>query len=475
MPQAPSVVIPHRWPLIVGPENRDETTLKDARLINAYVETNQQTGEQWVYKRPGLSQYGTIVHPGVGRGIYNWQGSIYTVFGATLYKDGSAIGTVGIDSYYRFSSALGATPRLVLGNGLTAYCWDGATLTQISGVNFPGGSSGYVPRKGWAYLDGTTYVIDTKANIHGSDTTPGMNRPDLWTDSLNILGAQMEPDPGVFIIKQLAYVLVLKEWSTEVFYDAFNPPGASPLGPVQGAKLNFGCVHPDSVQEIDGILVWLATNRASGTQIIAVENLKPVVISTKAIERILGETLPDTIFAFVVKYKGHRFYGLTLATANITLVYDLTEHHWAQWTDTDGNYFPLVGMAHLSNTSRVFQHATNGKLYSFDAQYWNDAGDIITVDLYTPNFDAGFRRRKQLNMMEFVGDQVAGSTLQVRTNDFDYDTTKWTNFRQVDMSVKRPLLANCGTFYRRALHIRHQSNTALRLQAVELQLDIGTL
>ena len=55
------------------------------------------------------------------------------------------------------------------------------------------------------------------------------------------------------------------------------------------------------------------------------------------------------------------------------------------------------------------------------------------------------------------------------------DAVTITNFRKVDLSIRRPLLTNCGSFTRRAHHLRHQSNTPLRIQAVEMQLDLGTL
>jgi hypothetical protein len=141
----------------------------------------------------------------------------------------------------------------------------------------------------------------------------------------------------------------------------------------------------------------------------------------------------------------------------------------------DGNYFKIVSSTFLPGTGRVLQHETNGKLYLFDSDYTSDDGQVITVDLFTPNFDGGMRRRKQMTMMEFIGDQTAGSTLQVRVNDSDYEASKWSNFRLVDMGVRKPILANCGTFMRRTTQIRHQSNTRMRLQAIELQLDIGTL
>lgn len=475
MPQAQTVALPKRLPLIVEPANRSEDTDRDAKLINGYVEHNTKTGEWWVYKRPGMLQTGAT-KSGVGRGVYNWQGDIYAIFGATLYKNGTSIGTVNTaGGVYRFDSTLGATPRLQIGNGLVAYNWDGTTLVQIVGANFPGNTYATAGVKGIAYLDGTTYVLDRAAYIHGSDTVAGMNAPDQWTDVLNLLGAQIEPDRGVFLAKQLVYILALKEWSTEVFYDALNPVGASPLAPVQGAKINYGCINADLVQEIDGSLLWAATNRSSAVQVILVENLKPTVVSTKAIERLLGEADFTSVASFGIKYEGHRFYGITLKNDNLTLVYDLTDQMWAQWTDTDGNYFPIVSSTFSTTAGRILQHETNGKLYLLDSEYATDDGDTITFDLYSPNFDGGVRRRKQMAMLEFIGDLTQGSQLQVRTNDADYDPAKWTNYRHVDMSVRRPMLINCGTFVRRATHIRHQCNTRLRIQGVEMQLDIGTL
>lgn len=530
--QAESVAIPKRLPLVLEPENRDESTDKDAKLVNGYMERSRDGKEYWIYKRPGLKQIGDA-HVGTGLGVYNWQGVIYAIFGSTLYRYstgpnpvGTALGTVGTTGgMYRFCSSLGTTPRLQLGNGVTSYNYDpvnglvpitttatiaaGSFITAISytiasvgttdftligaasntvGVTFlatgPGTGTGTATTtsnfpvpcvKGWVYLDGTTYVMSPTAYIHGSDTTPGMNRPDLWTDLLNTVGAQIEPDQGVYLAKQLVYALALKEWSTEVFYDAQNPPGASPLGPVQGAKLNYGCVSADSVQEIDGMLIWLATNRSSAVQVILVDNLKAAVVSTKAIERLLGEADFTSIASMGVKYEGHRFYILTLKNSNLTLVYDLTDQMWSQWTDVNGDYFKMVASTFYTGTARILQHESNGKLYLLGAEYFADDGEPITVDLYAPNFDGGVRRRKQLNMMEFIGDQTPGSVLQVRVNDADYAADKWSTFRYVDMGVKKPVLVNCGTFMRRTVHIRHQANTRLRLQAIELQIDIGTL
>ena len=261
---------------------------------------------------------------------------------------------------------------------------------------------------------------------------------------------------------------------TEEQLDALNAT-ASPLGPVQGAKINYGCANGDSVQEIDGALFWIATNRSAAAQILMVDQLKAQIVSTKAIERILGAADLTVVQSFSIKYGGHRFYGVTLVNENLTLVYDIAQRMWAQWTDTDGNYFPIVSSSYLATTGNILQHATNGKLYLFDATYGTDDGDLILLDAYTPNFDGGTRRRKNLNILTFVGDQTKGSILNVRYNDDDYAEDGWSNFRQVDMSLKQPMLENNGSFIKRAYHIRHRCDTPLRLQGLEMQIDLGTL
>lgn len=470
MPQAETVALPKRFPLVVEPENRDADTAKDAKLINAYVEIDKKAQQTFIYKRPGLLQTWTT-KSGNGYGVYNWLGDVYAIFGATLYKNDVAIpgvlNTAG--GVYRFSQSLGATFRLQFGNGLASYNYDpGAGIVQIpAGVdNFP-----TTCVKGWAYLDGTTYVMDALASIRGCAT---INDPTDWSDITNRITAQIEADGGVFLSHQLVYVVAIGQWSTEIFYDALNPT-ASPLGPVQGAKINYGCANQDSVQEIDGMLFWVATNRSAAPQIIMVDQLKMQIVSSKAIERILSAADLTSMQSFGIKYAGHRFYGFTLVNDNYTFVYDVTDGYWSQWTDEDGNYWPIVSTTFLSSNGSIVQHATNGKLYKFASDYTNDDGEAITVDIYTPNFDGGTNRRKTLNIFKFIADQTPGSVLDVRYNDQDYRRNAWSNFRRVDLGEENPQLENNGTFVRRAYNLRHRCDTRLRITATELQLDLGTL
>jgi hypothetical protein len=324
--------------------------------------------------------------------------------------------------------------------------------------------------KGFVYLDGTLYVMDPEANIYG---TKNLDDPTIW-DPLNKIVARVEPDGGVALAKQLVYVVALKEWTTEVFYDAGNFPG-SPLAPVPGAKSPYGCVSADSVQEIDDVLFWMSSNRTASPQIVCMEDLKVRVVSTPNVDRLLENAHFDEIFSWTFKHGGHKFYGITVKNINLTLVYDIDQQLWYQWTDVNGNYWPIVYMTFDEDMEHIAQHETNGDLYWLegDYEYPDDAGDVFTVEIVTPIADFGVDRRKVLNQMRFNGDKQADSILTVEVSDDDYGT--WSAPRSVNLSHFRPILSQCGTFYRRAWRFRHQASTRFRIRSIDLQLDVGSL
>lgn len=521
----------HRIPLVVQPSNRDETTNRDAKLVNGYVEHVSQQ-EMWVYKRPGTAVY-AAVGSGAGEGLYNWNNNIYSIFNGTLYKDGVSIAT-GLDTtngVYTFSSTLGATHKLVMQNGVKMYVWDGTTFTTVASntptvytCSFTSGSGvvtglsstagmavgdsvsgtgiatnayivsidsstqftmtpvatasgtsltvtlGGFPTgmvKGLAYLDGYVNVMNNNAAIYSSNSNDPLTYP-----SGDYLVAQIEPDAGVCLAKNLVYVVAFKQWTTEVFYDVGNATG-SPLGPVAGGKMNMGCRTADSVRELEGMLFWISQSKDGGLGVQAMSDLRANKISTAPVERLLQEADFSKVYSWSGKVAGHSFYSFTLVNNNLTLVYDLTSRQWYQWTDTNGNYLPFVSAAVTPPQQLLLQHATNGSIYQMEITSTNDSGSPIVMDLYTPNFDGGNRKRKFVHSIEAVADQTNGSRLKVRVSDDDYQS--WSNFRELDLSKKRPRLTDCGTFRRRAWHFRHESDTPLRIQAVEIAVEMGEL
>lgn len=322
---------------------------------------------------------------------------------------------------------------------------------------------------GVATVDGTTYAMTEAAFVNGSD----IGDPLTWGGD-NFIAAHIDPDAGVYLTRQNAFVVAMKQYSTEVFYDAGNPIPGSPLSPVQGAAFTIGCKHYASVTSIEGNLFWIGQNKSGGIGVYQMAGLKPEQISTPSIEKILQEAdYTGKVYSFGMQFNGHKFYVITLVSSNVTLVYDMTLQVWAQWTDTYGNYVPFVASTFTDGNQAYLQHMNNGVLYEIDPNVTTDYNGNITLDLITPNFDAGTRLKKYLKCIDFIGDQVSGSTMFVRSSNDDYKT--WSDWRVLDLGKNRPFLMNCGTFRRRAYWLRHDGDYPMRLQAVELQLDIGTL
>lgn len=466
--------LPPRLPLVVTTSNRNTTFTKDARLVNCYIETDEM-GELYIYNRPGYR----ALYPSEAaqaQGCCFWRGDFYHIIAGTIHKNGvsyfSGLNIAG--GIYYFSETLGATPKLVFSNGAKAYTTNGTTVSadlHTIDSDFPAAT-----QKGIVYLNGATYVMDINGQIWGSAIN-SVDQPGDWS-AINFIAAQAEPDAGVFLAKQLVYVIAFSEWSTEVFFDAGNATG-SPLGPVQGSKISFGCASAGSVQQIDDKLFWISATRSASVQVSMLDQLSHRVISTEAIDRIVQGADLSTVRSLQLKINGHNFYILSLLAANITLVYDIAEDLWHQWTDGNGNYFPFMYYGYAAGRKHLIQHNGTGGIYEIDMDYFCDVASNNTTlvpivkDIYTPNFDANTRRIKQLSAMEFIADQTTGSKLYVRSSDDDYQT--WSNFREVNLAYKRPLLINCGSFRRRAYNFRHTANTPFRIQAVELQYDLGTL
>jgi hypothetical protein len=486
--QAQTVELPKRLPLITQPSNRNSKFQKDSRLVNAFAERDQIDGGYTIEKRVGLSAqvYETVPD---GRGMYFWNvgvtdQKVAVVSGTNLYFIIAGLGPHGGGLHIvllgsapqlqggrvRFQPFQASPPLLVFGagQGITYYT-DGNTITAITDPNFPATA---VP--GIVCLDGTGYVMDNKGIIY---STTNLNDPTAW-NPLGNLPANAEPDGGIVLAKQLVYVVAIKQWTTEFFYDAGNPIG-NPLGLVQGALLNYGCVDAETLQELNGVLFWVTQqNSGSGNptspQVIRLENLSPKIVSTPAIDRLLAQNNTGWE-SFAFQFAGHSYYGLTMLGVNLTLVYDIGQNLWYQWTDANGNYWPVVSLATDMAGNYLVQNLTSGGITYLgdDDTYPSDSGEICPVDIYTPNFDADVNRSKSLYQMWIDGDQQAGSYLLLRVSDDDYQT--WSNFRRFDLSIKRPYITDCGSFERRAFHFRHPVATPFRVENVDLSMDLGTL
>ena len=166
---------PLQLPLLAPLGTRYQSLTVDSRLINGFMERDAQTGQMFVYKRPGFKSRSTAIPAGTPRVLTYWKCSIYAIVGALLYKDGvalaGAINTAG--GAYTFAAGLGTIPQLFFHNSTNGYAVDEAgAITDVTDVDFPPNRApAQVLIPGSAYLNGVFYVMNTKAVFANSDAT----------------------------------------------------------------------------------------------------------------------------------------------------------------------------------------------------------------------------------------------------------------------------------------------------------------
>jgi hypothetical protein len=485
--QAPTMAKPLRWPLVVQTSNRGESFLQDARLVNAYAEQDPNSGEYVIQQRIGYALDYTVATPyGIGNGMYTFgqlgqPSSVYSIFssvfaGASMFKDGVLFGAAGglpllaQGQTYSFIEDQAAPPNQHLIFSAPAHVW---WTTGASGYNVAATPNTAPIVPGLAYLDQTIYFMDNSGTIWGSN----FNDPTTW-NALNFVIANSIPGAPITLTQQLNYVLALKANSMEVFYDAANAEG-SPLSPVAGALSNYGAIA-GTAQTIDDVVLYVTSNRTVSPQVVRVDNLQISIISYPAIERLLDPY--QLFYSWTFKHGGHRFYAITQpytltdrgASQTFTLVYDIDQKLWYQWTDVNGNFWPVISMAYTSENVHVLQGYSDGSVYSFDGCYTYDTdnGVAAPVEIYTPSADFGTRRRKTLHRMYFNADQVPAQ-LSISRSDDDYQT--WSVPRMCNLNKKTPFIDSEGTFTKRAYHFKKQAATPFRIRSADLQMNFGVI
>lgn len=156
-------------------------------------------------------------------------------------------------------------PRRTSETGANRY-----TVTQVTDADYPANTV-----RGCAYLDGRIFVMTKIGEIYQSDTED----PASW-QALSFIQSQVDSYEGVYIARYEEYIVAMKQYSTEFFYNANNPTD-SVLAPVSNMYFKIGCAHENSVRDMLGTLVWLGqTQDGFGRGIFMLEGGQPKKIST---------------------------------------------------------------------------------------------------------------------------------------------------------------------------------------------------
>lgn len=224
----------------------------------------------------------------------------------------------------------------------------GSPASPATGTISVWGGATTVP--GIVYLDDYIFVQRVTGEIANSNRTAY----DTW-DALDFTTPEKEPSLAVCIAKSLNFLVAFKQWDTEFFYDADQPPPGSPLLPQDSAYMKLGCAAAQSVVEFDGGIVFVSKRDQNqrSRQVHLLNGLTPQPISSPEVERLLNASTLQTVYALYLSTAGHQLYMLTLKDIGITLVYDFGNKFWYQWTLLTAQSAQTVNALFVEGTNAI--------------------------------------------------------------------------------------------------------------------------
>lgn len=331
---------------------------------------------------------------------------------------------------------------------------------------------------GAVYLDQYVFVGCTDNKIYNSNLSDASS----W-EPLSYISFIQSNDTLVGISRYLNYLVAFGKKSMNFFYDAAVSPG-SPLQLAASYSSEVGCASGDSIAQTDQSIFWVGTSKTHGRCVFLLDGTSPTRVSTTFIERYLEKSTMAEVTAYSYKFDGHLLYILTLHDLDVTLVYDAVEKVWHKWSSYGlvrsgepgvGTYresfFDPCFYAKADEKAFVLSYNT-GDLFYFDQETYTDDGRAIYCRAVTDIVDNGTTNRKFYNRLEIVGNKVGG-TIKVRHTSDDYQT--WSQYRSIDLSKIRSQIYQSGQSRRRAWEFLCTDNIPLRLDAAEIDFEVGGL
>jgi hypothetical protein len=424
----------------------------------------------------------TISNGGVNAVSITQTGSGYNAAPIVSFSGGGGVSATATASWQA-----GVIESVAITNGGSGYTSSDnivVTFTDVTGSgasatallnSFPTGP--FVP--GAVFLDSYIFIGTVAGRIYNCD----LGNPNVW-NALGYISSEAEPDNSAGIVKHLNYILDFGQWSTEFFYDAAGAYPGSPLASAPSYRVEIGCKNGNSIVTFEQIVIFIGISRTTGTGVYAIDGTAPVKISTPFIDRILGNSDLADVTAYAFRMNGHPFYVLTLHDLNVTIVYDVAEKMWYQWTMwAIGNATSGIPGVYAEQYFRPSYYAgdesgyyvlddDNGALYILSDNAYTDAGAPIYYRAVTDIIDNGTTKRKFYNRVEIVGDK-APAIMNIRFTNDDYKT--WSSYRTVNLNASRPQTYQNGQGRRRAWEFLCTENQPLRLDCAEIDFEIGEL
>lgn len=453
---------------------------KDHRLINCFhiteTDQNAQTKRIYIVKRAGPQTSNTPNTGHVGNAIHVWNGQgtgtkIMSAIGNTDFAlfDGTTLKGSGTGKATAITeTSVSGTPTLTISSTDSTgwYYQDGGSVTKISDSDYPGNASRTTTGP-IVHMDGYAFQMDTTTRVYNSD----LNSVTAWTAN-SYLTANSMPDVGVACWRHRDLIIGFCKEHLDIFRNVGNPTG-SPLRRIDELSQKIGCINQDAITEVRDQVYFIGSTKGSNLALYSFNGGEITKHSKSEIEAALSIAGPTNITITKLGMYGRHF--VVICASSSTYAYCIEEDSWSEWSGIQLWYkADGVGSGSSIVNYMVSKAIASGKVYVLNPANiaYTDDGNTLTATIQTAKLDMGTARHKFWHRLDVIGDQqTAASTLSIAWSDDDYQTT--SSPRTVDLSVTRPNLTRCGRSRRRSYLLAHSANTAMRVEALELDFEVG--
>lgn len=320
-----------------------------SETINMYPEMNEAAMSQ-----AKLSQVAALISvPGkvecwdsqiADRGVRGmWQPSntpniSFVVIGSNVFKI-----TSGTDENGNFDDTVLCAGQLMTDSGPVSMADNGLQVVIVDG------EYGY-----WVAISDTTVTRIVDGHFYPADTVDFLdgyfvfnragttecfysNINAVTFPTLNTFKKVSSSDNVVGVKVNVGQIYLFGEKNTEVWWNAGG--SITPFARVSGKYIPFGCVAPQTIQNLNGTILWLGRSAEGAGVVYMLQQDVATRVSTHAIEFSIQQAGSDLsgAWAYTQQIDGHMFYCLQIPGLDKTWVFDALRPAWhARQTLRDG-------------------------------------------------------------------------------------------------------------------------------------------
>ena len=415
-----------------GLRNRAADVQRCINWMPVQIESGVGKGGQQAYLKQAPGKVVAAILGAEVRGMITSRGVLYAVAGPSLLRVNADWSTSFVGTIASASGPVGLADnrtQICITDGASGYVYDLDTgsMTALSGAWL-----------GSARVD----VLDGYGVFHkpGDWTLYTSAQQDFTTlNALDFGSAESSTGSIVAIIVKHRELIVLKERTGEIWYDAGNAEGIA-LSPNTGSPIEAGCIAPFSLQKMAGLALWLGQDERGTGIVYAMQAYQPQRVSNHALEEALSALTAEQMAgarAYTYHQEGLSFYVLQVPGLTTTWVYELAAGIWHERAEmVDGAWAQDLGTCHAMAYGHHVVGTDDGRLLRLDQTVNTSAGRYMVRERTTPHNAAPELSRKRFGSLQVdcsVGQGLSGGQGVLMLQHSNDGGNTWSSWRDLPL------------------------------------------